>query len=1562
MPRNIFAPGFGEDEKDKRRAALAEKSAARRGRHRGVFKTIGQGIDAAGRVASNISPTGLMRSLLTRDEQGLADVRGTVEGVADAPLSLVAAVEDLVGLDADAKALREFELTGFMGDRLPEASVAGRAVGRVGSELGLTLAGAGAIGKIPQIAKLTRVPREVARFGPVDFLFGLDEESSAIAALPDKAVPDVIQKNPILRALAEATAFGGLGFGIERRLLKREAAEAGKAARRGGKRTLEDEFRRLEGQTDMFDTPETLHQADVGAPTFVDPETGLPQQPPLAQRSLETPVRPYTDGEPANPFEREILRLASENNISIDDARQIINRGRGIVDPTEPFERAVGGPQEMLPASALVDDSFEFVDDIPVQTSIHDPESVAMWRENPHQNIDRLETVFRQEGESVAGARIHALLDHHELIGDTPQRTIDSILKDLEEAGRSDISDELISQMINRNVPTEDFNKILRRVSMDGPLDSTLEDFARDLSDHLQLRGFDDTSSFIKTPADQLPKGAEDFRVRPKVNDEGELVVTEFRGSFLDQDGQSVPASGSYFENEGIIDVSGLGMADAFFGPITKDMMRNPGFRTLRKHIKFLHRQFPDARQLTFNRAGSTGGEHGRDVVINLRPLRDRGYTHEALLRAVVGGGAGGLAGAALDPDDPFRGAAIGALAGIGGTAVLARGAGKLRKVFAKGSLTDSELALREVADFEARQLDDLIEQGDLFPHDIDPVAAVSMKHTEKNIDVEDIVQRILNRQAPNINLGGVDKAVDTGARLVLDKRVDARSIPNSALQAAAERIGLADHEIIRRAINEADMTRAQAQAAVNELSTLAEQLAKTEQILGKVQGRVPQESFDALNSLYNSLSRKYDEGVSDLLKLGSARGRDLQAMKVRALEHATFDPSNVTPWVMHARRLSKDKFTSVDVAKIRDFLAKGDKAGMRDFMRIMETRGLNWGEKAGQFIKAGLLSAPKTDMINVGTVVINQGGRALSSPVAVAADRLMKILTGNRSVVIKAPGEGTWIDFSGGMPKIGEGLDWGLHGNEKIGAKGFKQAWAAKGASRDAFNKFDFRGIRTGNKFLDGYLQWGFVRLSSEDAMMKGAILHSSMMSRAKAMGKTAGLKGDALKKYVSDMMTEMPDDIVIPSLAEAEIMTFTNQAVLGDAINSFKQRLIDSGSAGALAAELGIPFVNTLVNVFDTVLRHTPAGLLRKPVRSEVSNLMKVMFKANGAELTTEGQRALAQAFGDMSLGGALLAGGWFMRDKGWMTGSFPDDSKKNLFAQSNAQALAVRLGKYSVSLENVTPAGNLIALGAMLRDAFEDEDADMNVSNLLAGSFAALSNQMTELTFLANVETAMNALADPGRAGTTFGEALGKMAVPTVLRQASAALDPVFRESDPEGFATGFGGGIRETTPFSRGLPAQIDRITGEDRSRKKVAETLPGRLVENLLNPVRISELTSDPVARELTRLNVPVPKLTTVKRRDVVGRDREELERVYGRELNEAVSKKLESRSFKRKTDEEKRVILKRLVTKTRTATTKRLTKEEQLPEAEKKKIEDTFFTKGFGGSAEAKPNPFAPKK
>lgn len=643
-------------------------------------------------------------------------------------------------------------------------------------------------------------------------------------------------------------------------------------------------------------------------------------------------------------------------------------------------------------------------------------------------------------------------------------------------------------------------------------------------------------------------------------------------------------------------------------------------------------------------------------------------------------------------------------------------------------------------------------------------------------------------------------------------------------------------------------------------------------------------------------------------------------------------------------------------------------------FMQEMEGRAKSGGEKVAQFIKAGLLTAVKTDIINLASTTSWMAARRVGNAPAALIDRVLGKATGQRSVAFQRP------TLKGGFAKFDEETGEVVMetGRLRNALNEAREVWRGQKQARDALKRLDFSGYRSGNAFVDGMMTYGFRRLGAEDRAMKGLAFHTALHERARIQAMNEGV--DDVAARVKELVASPPDDLAMRAWADAEEATFTNVNAAGEAVVDFKRALRRQGSMGALVADVGVPFVNTLVNVADSFLKTSPLGFVRPKT---MRNFGKLLSDANNMPL--EAQRELSQALALATTGTvAPFAVGAVLWQKGLMTGPWPTDDQANVMAQGNFQPYSLILGDHTVSMENVSPWGNVMSLGAhtmsLAADAevtgaetaakvrqFDELPAADKLSvagevarnpEIWTGMTGAAFSQLSELSFLATVTTILEGVTDPGRSGALFDN-LGRMVVPTAARQAAASDipvigDPTFRDGGgPLGLGDipGIRAIIASTPGLSRTLEPQIDRL-GQERKRD------PSNFFESAGNPFRIEKIEDNPIIRELTRLGVGIGDLTTPDRRDVEDAEKlTQLRKVYGRVLARRLEAVVQSDPFQRLGDDRRREVLESTIRSTRSQTSRALQEIGELPPVPEDEGEPAPFFQRVG----ERDNPFLPE-
>jgi hypothetical protein len=247
--------------------------------------------------------------------------------------------------------------------------------------------------------------------------------------------------------------------------------------------------------------------------------------------------------------------------------------------------------------------------------------------------------------------------------------------------------------------------------------------------------------------------------------------------------------------------------------------------------------------------------------------------------------------------------------------------------------------------------------------------------------------------------------------------------------------------------------------------------------------------------------------------------------------------------------------------------------------------------------------------------------------------------------------------------------------------------------------------------------------------------------------------------------------------------------------------------------------------------------------------------------------------------------------------------------MFFQSGKQPNSIRVGDTWVGLERLSPVGNLLVLGAAVRDQVLGHDVDL--TGAAVGSLASVGSTLTEQPFLTGIRQTLQTLERPEEGGSQAETFAGSF-VPNIVRSIARGVDPTIREQ------AGVTDALQASIPgLSSQLPARIQPL-GDEATRDK-------GVLGQLFLPAQISrDERNDRIIRALDDLGVSITR-RTFERSAVEGESRQEFEaraRREGQELREAIERMVERPSFQRKDRDEQRDALESLVASLRSKQTK----------------------------------------
>lgn len=201
--------------------------------------------------------------------------------------------------------------------------------------------------------------------------------------------------------------------------------------------------------------------------------------------------------------------------------------------------------------------------------------------------------------------------------------------------------------------------------------------------------------------------------------------------------------------------------------------------------------------------------------------------------------------------------------------------------------------------------------------------------------------------------------------------------------------------------------------------------------------------------------------------------------------------------------------------------------------------------------------------------------------------------------------------------------------------------------------------------------------------------------------------------------------------------------------------------------------------------------------------------------------------------------------------------------------------------------------------------------------------IKQSLSDIAFLPTVSNLAQALTDPGARAQSFINREVASIVPAIVRDVAHSTDPTVRRPANPLQA------IEASTPgLTQRVPPAID-ISGQPV--KRPASSIGGA------NPFPISTAKNDPVIKELARLGISTPALPTAvklkgKSTPLSQIEQQQLASQEGQALMKATAKMMQSNSWPRLTDDQKReriAGLRRDMSETRPARLAKLRKQAQ---------------------------------
>lgn len=364
----------------------------------------------------------------------------------------------------------------------------------------------------------------------------------------------------------------------------------------------------------------------------------------------------------------------------------------------------------------------------------------------------------------------------------------------------------------------------------------------------------------------------------------------------------------------------------------------------------------------------------------------------------------------------------------------------------------------------------------------------------------------------------------------------------------------------------------------------------------------------------------------------------------------------------------------------------------------------------------------------------------------------------------------------------------------------------------------------------------------------------------------------------------------------ANAMEATFKNANVIADIVNKAKR---DSSPAVSAAIDVLIPFTTTPANILSLMGDYSPVGFAKL--------------------VSKDGPAAKIDAFSKASVGTAMLALGFALRNAGIITGGEDDDKDKAALDKATGQgtySFPLSIGG-SVSYDWAQPVGSLMAFGAEIADAVKGQEG---WDSALMNAIYTAGDSALNLSLFQNIISVLRGSGKPTQQIIdAIMEGGATQLVPGLAGDIAKIIDGTVRSTYTGGNVfNDIGAKVLSTTPgFSKKLPASVN-VRGEENTRGGLAT----RAFNMLLNPTNYTGGKRNDVDEEIYRLHDATggtsffPSVSPYKIEydnklyTTNGKDRETFQKVQGQTYYELAKPLLDSEMYKALSDEQKADVLK----------------------------------------------------
>lgn len=457
----------------------------------------------------------------------------------------------------------------------------------------------------------------------------------------------------------------------------------------------------------------------------------------------------------------------------------------------------------------------------------------------------------------------------------------------------------------------------------------------------------------------------------------------------------------------------------------------------------------------------------------------------------------------------------------------------------------------------------------------------------------------------------------------------------------------------------------------------------------------------------------------------------------------------------------------------------------------------------------------------------------------------------------------------------------------------------ANKGDINGQSNKWDMKSILQQNRtiFKGGAIEKAMSKMTGKEIQPFGEALRQvtyDLLEKGDApFVKSAFV--DSLSQYCAAKGITSQDGITREAIdfatANAMEATFKNANLVASLINKVKR---ESSPGVAMAIDVLIPFTTTPANILTLMGDYSPVGFAK-------------MF-------AKDGPAAKIDAFSKATVGSAIMALGFALRNADMITGGEDDDKDKAALDKATGR------GNYSiggkVSYDWAQPAGSLLAFGAEIADAIKGQES---WDSALMNAIYTAGDSTLNLSLFQNVISVLKGSGKPTQQIIdSIMEGGATQLVPGLAGDIAKIIDGTVRSTYTGGSAfDDTAAKVKAVTPFlSKSLPESVN-VKGETNTRGGLAE----RTFNTLINPFNVTRGKRNEVDEEIYRLydstgsKTFFPSVSPYKVEyggetySMGGNDRETFQKIQGQKYYELAKPLLDSEMYKSLTDEQKVSVL-----------------------------------------------------